>query len=669
MKPIVAVVGRPNVGKSTLVNRLAQTSDAIVHESRGVTRDRSYHTADWNGREFTIVDTGGIEPLKSDDVFATSIRDQALAAAEEAAVILFVVDGRTGVTEEDESVARMLKRCDKPVFLLVNKLDNPDRENDNIWEFYSLGIGEPTPLSALHGHGTGDLLDDIVALLPEEEDEVADAFPDALNVAIIGRPNAGKSSLFNRILGADRSIVSNIAGTTRDAIDTVVERNGKHYRMVDTAGIRKKSTVYENIEYYSMVRGLRAIDRADVALLVVDASVGVTEQDQKVMGLAIERGCAIVVLLNKWDLLDDDRKREACMETIDRRLGVMAPWAQYLRISALTGRSVEKIWAMVDAAEKTRSQKITTSRLNTFLTDLREFGHTVVDGKRRLRMHYVTQTGVNPPTFTFFVNHSDLVNDTYQRYVENRMRSTSIFPARPFDSSLGRRSKRMHNPILLTAICAVVSFFIGAIPFGLILGRVFNHTDIRKAGSGNIGTTNALRVAGPKVAALTLLLDCLKGAICVLIARPLIAGVGYGFPVSIMAPGAPGDWMLGVICLAAVWGHIFSPYLNFHGGKGIAVGLGVILAWYWPIGLSLLGMFIVAVAITKFVSVGSLAAAIGLPIAVCAVFPYCSLGLKFCMALIGITVVWAHRANIKKLMTGKESKLSFTKRVTVPDDK
>ena len=208
----------------------------------------------------------------------------------------------------------------------------------------------------------------------------------------------------------------------------------------------------------------------------------------------------------------------------------------------------------------------------------------------------------------------------------------------------------MHNPILLTAICAVVSFFIGAIPFGLILGRVFNHTDIRKAGSGNIGTTNALRVAGPKVAALTLLLDCLKGAICVIIARPLIAGVGYGFPPSIMAPGAAGDWMLGVICLAAVWGHIFSPYLNFHGGKGIAVGLGVILAWYWPIGLSL-------------------AAAIGLPIAACAVFPHSSLGLKFCMAMIGITVVWAHRANIQKLMTGKESKLSFTKRVTEPDDK
>ena len=440
MKPIVAVVGRPNVGKSTLVNRLAQTSDAIVHESRGVTRDRSYHDADWNGREFTIVDTGGIEPLKSDDVFATSIRDQAMAAAEEAAVILFVVDGTTGVTEEDEAVARFLKRVDKPIFLLVNKLDNPDREGDNIWEFYSLGIGEPTPLSALHGHGTGDLLDDIVALLPNEEEE-EDAYPDALRVAIIGRPNAGKSSLFNKILGSDRSIVSDIAGTTRDAIDTVVERDGKHYLLVDTAGIRKKSTVYENIEYYSMVRGLRAIDRSDVALLVVDASIGVTEQDQKVAGLAIERGCALVVLLNKWDLLKDDREREQCMATVERRL-TFAQWAPVLRISALTGRSVEKIWTLVDAAAASRAQKISTSKLNLFLTDLREFGHTVVDGKRRLRMHYVTQTGMNPPTFTYFVNHGDLVNDTFRRYVENRMRQNFDFEGTPIRIFFRKKSEK-----------------------------------------------------------------------------------------------------------------------------------------------------------------------------------------------------------------------------------
>lgn len=431
MKPIVAIVGRPNVGKSTLVNRIAQTADAIVHQSRGVTRDRSYHEADWNGRSFTLVDTGGIEPLKSEDVFSASIRDQALAACEEAAVILFVVDGTTGVTEEDESVARMLKRVKAPVFLLVNKLDNPDREGDNLWEFYSLGVGEPIAISALHGHGTGDLLDEVVALFPEEDDLPAEpSDPNSLSVAIIGRPNAGKSSLFNKIIGSDRSIVSDIAGTTRDAIDTIVERDGRRYCMVDTAGIRKKSTVYENIEYYSMVRGLRAIDRADVALLVVDSTTGMTEQDQKVANLAIERGCALVILLNKWDLLKDDRERERVMETVDRRL-TLASWASVLRISALTGRSVEKIWALIDAAAAARASKVSTSRLNQMLTEMREFGHTVVDGKRRLRMHYVTQTGTKPPTFTFFVNHTDMVNDTYRRYIENRMRAAFDFKGTP----------------------------------------------------------------------------------------------------------------------------------------------------------------------------------------------------------------------------------------------
>lgn len=430
-KPIVAIVGRPNVGKSTLVNRIAQTSEAIVHEARGVTRDRSYHDADWNGRAFAIVDTGGIEPMRSDDVFAASIRDQALAACEEAAVILFVVDGSVGVTEEDESVARMVKKLKKPTFLLVNKLDNPDRENDSLWEFYSLGVGDPIALSALHGHGTGDLLDDVVALLPPEEPpEEGHGDPEALSVAIIGRPNAGKSSLFNKMIGSDRSIVSDVAGTTRDTIDTLVEHDGRRYTMVDTAGIRKKSTVYENIEYYSMVRGLRAIDRADVALLVVDATTGVTEQDQKVAGLAIERGCALVVLLNKWDLLREDREREAVMETVRRRL-TMAPWAQYLRISALTGRSIEKIWNMVDEAAARRAGHVGTSKLNRLLTDMREFGHTVSDGKRRLRMYYVTQTGEKPPTFTFFVNYTDLVTDNYKRYVENRMRATFDFKGTP----------------------------------------------------------------------------------------------------------------------------------------------------------------------------------------------------------------------------------------------
>ena len=430
MKPIVAVVGRPNVGKSTLVNRIAEKGDAIVHESRGVTRDRSYHDADWAGREFVLVDTGGIEPLKSDDVFADPIRDQALAAGGEAAVVLFVVDGRTGVTEEDESVARMLRRLDKPVILLVNKYDNPDDES-GLWDFYSLGVGEPHPISALHGHGTGDLLDEVVSYFPPVEDEgEAPSVDGAVSVAIIGRPNAGKSSLANKLIGRERSIVSDVAGTTRDAIDTVVEHEGRLYRFVDTAGMRKKSAVHGNVEYYSVVRGLRAIDRADVALLVVDASIGVTEQDQKVAELAVERGCALVILLNKWDLLPDDRARDQVIESLDMRFA-HATWIPYLRISALTGRSIAKVWSFVDRARAAHERAVTTSALNKLLTEMREFGHTVTDGKRRLRMNYVTQTGTKPPYFTFFVNNPDMVTDSYRRYVENRIRKTFDFEGTP----------------------------------------------------------------------------------------------------------------------------------------------------------------------------------------------------------------------------------------------
>jgi GTP-binding protein len=418
-KPIVAVVGRPNVGKSTLVNRIIQSKEAIVHESRGVTRDRSYHDAEWAGRDFVVVDTGGIESARSDDPFSSPIREQAVAACDEANVILFLVDGQAGITEEDEAVARVLRKSDKPVFLLVNKVDDPTSE-EALWEFFSLGVGEPRALSALHGIGTGDLLDDVVAAFP---DDVSDeTYPDDLvNIAIIGRPNVGKSSLVNRIAGAQRSIVSDVAGTTRDAVDIVVEHDGVRYRLVDTAGMRKRNVVHEDIEYYSMVRGLRAIEKADVCLLVVDAVGGVTEQDQKVAAMAIDRGCALVLLLNKWDLMGDPDEREHVMESVAQRMA-FATWTPLLRISALTGRSVDKIWDIVVAANAARSSQISTSRLNDLLTRMRETGHTVVKGAKRLRVHYVTQTGTRPPTFTFFCNLPELVDDNYQRYVENRLR-------------------------------------------------------------------------------------------------------------------------------------------------------------------------------------------------------------------------------------------------------
>ena len=417
--PIVAIVGRPNVGKSTLINRISQTADAIVHEMRGVTRDRSYHEADWNGAHFMLIDTGGIA-IGDADRFQESITAQALSACDEADAIIFLVDGRTGMTEEDQRIAGVLKRTKTPIFLAVNKLDNPGDESP-LWEFYGLGLGDPYPVSAVHGHGTGDMLDDVVAALPADFDEPEE--DDAINVAIIGRPNAGKSSLTNRLVGKERSIVADHAGTTRDEIDTVVEHEGTRYRIVDTAGIRKKSAIDEDVEYYGFVRSLRAIDRADVALLMIDATLGLTDQDQRVAGLAKERGCAMVIVVNKWDLVEDPARRDEIKDFIEDRMGFVS-YAPVLTISALTGRSVHRVWDAIDSVYEGYSTHIPTNKLNHFLTELRDFGHTVSKGPKRLKLNYVTQTDVQPPAFTFFCNAPELVDDNFRRYLENRMRTT-----------------------------------------------------------------------------------------------------------------------------------------------------------------------------------------------------------------------------------------------------
>ncbi len=418
--PIVAIVGRPNVGKSTFVNRIAQVDEAIVHEMRGVTRDRSYHKADWNGMDFTLIDTGGIE-MGNEDAFQGSIRSQAFEATNEADVIVFLVDGKTGINADDEEVARILRRSNKPVFLVVNKMDTPNRE-DEIWEFYQLGLGDPWPVSAMHGHGTGDLLDEIVEELRKvdvdgEEDEAG------INVAIIGRPNAGKSSLTNRLTNNERSIVSDVAGTTRDAIDTVVEHNGEIYRIVDTAGLRRKSLIEEDVEYYGFVRAMRAIDRADVALLVIDGTLGLTNEDQRVAGYAAERGCAMVIVLNKWDIVDGPEAKAEVRERIEDRM-MFVGYAPVVAISALTGKRVDRIWDAIDTAYANFSRVIPTSQLNNFLAGIRESGHTISKGKAILRMKYVTQTATCPPQFTFFANRPDIVDDNFERYLENRLRET-----------------------------------------------------------------------------------------------------------------------------------------------------------------------------------------------------------------------------------------------------
>jgi GTP-binding protein len=417
--PIVAIVGRPNVGKSTLVNRIAQSSEAIVHEARGVTRDRSYHRADWNGVDFLLVDTGGIE-MASDDDFQASIRRQAFRATEEAQAIIFLVDSRSGIQPDDDEVARILKRSGRPMFLCVNKLDNPDNE-DALWEFYQLGMGDPYPISALHGHGTGDLLDDVVRAIEGYEPDVDDAQDDIINVAIIGRPNAGKSSLTNRLTDNDRAIVSPVAGTTRDAIDTIVEHEGKRYRIIDTAGLRRKSQIDDSVEYYGYVRAMRAIDRADVALLVIDGTLGLTNEDQRVSNYAAERGCAMAILLNKWDVVEGAEEKKRVREDVEDFMQFVS-YAPIQAISALTGKSVHRVWEVIDRCYANFAKQISTSKLNNWLADIREGGHTVTKGKTVLRVKYVTQNETCPPGFAFFCNRPDIVNDNYKRFLENRLR-------------------------------------------------------------------------------------------------------------------------------------------------------------------------------------------------------------------------------------------------------
>ncbi len=437
-KPIVSIVGRPNVGKSTLVNRLSETGRAIVDPARGVTRDRSYHEADWNGREFVLVDTGGIEGLKTDDRFSGAIRSQAEAALAESDAVLFIVDARSGPTAEDEEVARLLRRSEVPVILVANKVDDPGSA-DGLWDFLSLGVGEPRPVSAAHGTATGDLLDELVELLPEEAAHGQDPYPPGtVDVAVIGRPNVGKSSLVNRLSGEERSIVSDVAGTTRDAIDVVVWHGETPFRLVDTAGMRKRPNVTEDVEYYSMVRGLRAMEAAELCLLVVDAQDGITEQDQKLASMAVERGSALVVLLNKWDLVHDADERERVRLSIERRLAFCA-WAPVVAISALTGRGMDKLWAAAERSVEHHEAHLPTPRVNDVLAKVRESGHTVGEGRRRLRILYGVQTAVSPPQLTLFCNHPDLVTDNYRRYLERRFREAFDLTGTPLRIGFKRR--------------------------------------------------------------------------------------------------------------------------------------------------------------------------------------------------------------------------------------
>lgn len=419
-KPIVAIVGRPNVGKSMLFNKLTGKRMAIVEDTPGVTRDRIYGECDWNGRSFALVDTGGIEPGTNSEMLKF-MRRQAEIAIETATVIIMVVDVTVGLTAADSEVAAMLKKSKKPVVLAVNKCDHTGGVNPEVYEFYSLGLGDPIEVSAVHGHGTGDILDACVENFPETDDEEYDE--DVIKVAIIGKPNVGKSSLLNRILGEERVIVSNIAGTTRDAIDSYFENEFGKYLFIDTAGMRRKSKVDDAVEKYSNLRSVSAIERADVCLILIDANEGVTEQDTKVAGLAHEAGKACIIVVNKWDVVEKDTNTMQKMtDDIRRDLSYMT-YAPVLFISALTGQRVDKLFEMVNAVSNQNSMRITTGMLNNILEDATARVQPPTDKGRRLKIYYMTQVGVKPPHFVIFCNDARLFHFSYQRYLENQIRA------------------------------------------------------------------------------------------------------------------------------------------------------------------------------------------------------------------------------------------------------
>ncbi len=419
-RPLVAVVGRPNVGKSMLFNRLVGQRLSIVEDTPGVTRDRLYAECEWCGRKFDMVDTGGIEPTTDSEILLF-MREQAQIAIDAATVIILVTDLRTGVTAADEDVARMLLRSGKPVVLAVNKADSTGATDVGVYEFYSLGLGDPIPTSAVHGHGTGDLLDECLKYFPPEEDEQEE--DDSIKVALIGKPNVGKSSLINRILGEKRVIVSNVAGTTRDAVDSAFENKYGKYVFIDTAGIRRKSKVDERVEKFSVMRAQLAIERADVCLIMIDARDGVTEQDTKIAGLAHEAGKACIVVVNKWDLVD---KETGTMEKMRKRimndLSFMS-YAPIVFISALTGQRTDRLFELINFVNDQNSMRITTGMLNNVLADAQARVQPPTDKGKRLKIYYMTQTGTKPPTFVIFCNSKELFHFSYQRYIENQIRS------------------------------------------------------------------------------------------------------------------------------------------------------------------------------------------------------------------------------------------------------
>lgn len=497
-KPIVAVVGRPNVGKSTLFNALAGEKISIVKDTPGITRDRIYADVSWLDKAFTLIDTGGIEP-DSRDIILSQMREQAQMAIHTADVIIFMVDVRQGLVDSDAKVADMLRRSRKPVVLVVNKVDSFEKYGNDVYEFYNLGIGEPYPISSANKLGLGEMLDVVISHFPK--DTVLEEEDERIRVAIVGKPNVGKSSIINKLLGENRLIVSDIAGTTRDAVDTEVTYQGREYIFIDTAGIRRKNKVKEDLEHYMIIRTVGAVERADVVVLVIDAAEGVTEQDAKIAGIAHDRGKAVIIAVNKWDAIEKDDKTVYRFTEKVRNILSFMQYAEIIFISAKTGQRLPRLYETIDMVSENHAMRVQTGVLNEIMAEAVAMQQPPSDKGKRLRLYYITQASVKPPTFVIFVNDKELMHFSYTRYIENQIRHTFGFRGTPFGLLSGRGRTRKDDTgkidLFGSGLC------VWAVSDGLLLRqgarnryqaawkRQFRH-DERAQGAGNESRTDCL---------------------------------------------------------------------------------------------------------------------------------------------------------------------------------
>ena len=626
-KPIVAIVGRPNVGKSTLFNALAGEKISIVKDTPGVTRDRIYADVSWLDYNFTIIDTGGIEP-ESDNIILKSMREQAEIAIETADVIIFMTDVRQGLVDDDHKVVQMLRKSKKPVILVVNKVDSFEKYMNDVYEFYNLGLGDPVPISGASRLGIGDILDEVVSHFDEEsKNEEEDDRP---RIAIIGKPNVGKSSIINKLLGENRVIVSDIAGTTRDAIDTEIVRNGTEYVFIDTAGLRRKSKIKEDIERYSIIRTVSAVERCNVAVLVIDATEGITDQDAKIAGIAHERGKGMIIVVNKWDAVEkDDKTIYKFTKEIREKLSYM-PYAELLFVSAATGQRLPKLFETIDAVIENHSLRVATGVLNEIMTEAVAMQQPPTDKGKRLKLFYITQVAVKRSIW--------FPGNTFKIYYQGEKRKIML--------------------VLARIICLVGGYFFGIIQTSYIYGKLHG-IDIREYGSGNAGTTNALRVLGKKAGAVVFLGDLFKSVIACSITHIIMNALGIE------------NVYLFVIYTAAgvVLGHNFPFYMQFKGGKGIAATSGIAIGLLdWRVALIELGLFVFCVVVTKYVSVGSICLVLGLLVSY-TIFAYTgsygftsdSMKLESCivLGLITLLAIYRHKQNIVRLIKGTENKFSL----------